>query len=148
VFTFQFMEPANRQGVQMLVPGVSDFHGLSHHPPSDPGLQVVMSETMKALRVFVETLRALPEGGGNLLDSSAIMVANDVSEGATHAISDFPLLVVGRAGGLRSGVHYRSTTKENALKVPLTLARAVGASFADFGVGQGLTTESLSAIGG
>lgn len=70
----------------------------------------------------------------------------DVSDGPTHDLKNFPALVIGRAGGtLKSGVHaaYRGG---NVLRVPLTVARAVGHSMTSFGSENSVATESLSEL--
>ncbi len=147
VFTFQLVHPGSELRVDTIIgrtnPG---HHNMSHGPVDDIRLHKVVLHYMKELRVFIETLRSFPEGNGNLLDNCAIMAANDCGEGPTHAINDFPLLSFGRAGGLRTGIHYRAPSRENSLKLPLTLARAVGVPMAAFGVDELRATDSLSGI--
>ena len=53
----------------------------------------------------------------------------------------------GKAGGkLKSGIHYRSTTRENTSAVLLTVLRAAGVPLSEFGYGFGRTTSTVSAI--
>jgi hypothetical protein len=143
VVTYEFAQPAATYGVDTITGAKNpSAHTVSHSPPSDPRNHLIAVHAMKQLSVFVQALRAVPEGAGKLLDSCGILATTDIAEGATHSVKDLPMIVVGRAGGLRSGIHYRSATGENAIRVPLTIARAVGAPLAE----HGMVTDSLGAI--
>ncbi len=146
VVTYQIVQPGSELKSDRIVgslrnPGV---HDLSHFPIEDPRLHKVVLHYMSELRVFIDVLKATPEGDGNLLDNSAIMVANDCSEGSTHLNTNTPLLVVGRAGGLKSGQHIAS--QGPAMKVPFTLARAVGAMLPSFGDGPSKVSDPMSEL--
>jgi hypothetical protein len=114
---------------------------------SQPTVHAAITLTMQQLAYFLNRLRQTPEGAGNLLDRSAILCTTELCEGRRHNNDEFPILVAGRAGGrLRSGVHVRSTTRENASKVLLTLLRATGDSRPRFGAALGETSEVVSAL--
>lgn len=103
--------------------------------------------TMQQFAYFLKRLRDTPEAGGNLLDSCAILCTTEHSEGNTHAVDEFPILVAGRAGGkLKGGIHYRSTSKENTTKALLTVLRAAGCPQTEFGYNQGYANSTVSAI--
>jgi hypothetical protein len=148
VFTFQLVHPGSEVRVDSIVGGPNPgHHNLSHGPVDDPRLHKVVLHYMKELRVFVEALRAMPEGRGTLLGNCGIVAANDCAEGPSHGHRDYPILVIGGAGGLRAGLHHRSATGESTLRVLLTVARAAGAPLPDFGVGAARVTDSLGALG-
>lgn len=64
--------------------------------------------------------------GGNLLDRTALFVSSDCSEGFSHSLIDFPILVIGKAGGrLRSGHHFRAPDHRNASDVLLSVLQAI-----------------------
>jgi len=56
--------------------------------------------------------------------------------------------VAGLAGGaLRGGMHHRfSGADNNATRVPLTLAHAVGAALPSFGADEGLTSAPVTEL--
>lgn len=163
-FTFQLVNPGTEviiksvvdaarmatqtaTGILPAVPRTYDAHDLSHTPDGigvdDPFLHAVVVHYMKELSVFVQALRALPEGDGNVLDNCGIIAANDVTDGPSHDLKSFPALVIGRAGGrLKSGVH-AAYPGGNVLRVPLTVARAVGHEMTSFGSANAVATESL-----
>jgi hypothetical protein len=121
------------------------------HDERDPGAELQPTIhasvvfTMEQLAYFLERLRTTQEGAGNLLDSAAILINSELSEGYTHSNDEFPILIAGKAGGaLRGGLHYRSTTRENTSKVLLTLLRATGDPRPSFGYGPGETNQVIS----
>ena len=123
-------------------------HQLTHDEPGDmPTVQRITEGIMTDAAYFLEQLDAIPEGDGTLLDHSAILLTTDVSYARTHQIDEYPILVAGRAGGrLNTGFHYRSTTKENACMVSMSLTQAMGLSLAKFGEGPDETSQGLSAL--
>jgi hypothetical protein len=65
-----------------------------------------------------------------------------------HDLTDYPLVIAGKAGGFLKypGVHYRSATNENTNLVLLSALRSVGLPLTEFGTGQSLVNSSCSAI--
>lgn len=58
---------------------------------------------------LLDGLKALPEGTGNLLDSSLVLWTSEFSYGGQHSSANLPIMLAGKAGGaLRTGrhVHY------------------------------------------
>ena len=133
----------------ILYPGASaGHHRLTHDEPGDqPEVNRIVKLNMAELAYLIATLRAVPEGGGTLLDNCAILATTDVSFARTHSLEDYPIITAGTAcGALKTGVHYRSGTGENATKVIVTLLRAMGLRIAEFGLDEGKTSQGLSAI--
>lgn len=123
-------------------------HQLSHDEPGDqPQIQASTEFTMKLLAILIETLKNTPEGQGNLLDQCAILATSDCAEGKPHSIKDYPILVIGKAGGFlkHPGIHYRSKG-ENVNLVSMSLLRAVEAGVAQFGGAPHAVASGLSAI--
>jgi hypothetical protein len=141
VFTFQVMQPGSRVNVRTITGNDAGFHGLSHGNIADESCHKVVVAMMDELRVFIEIFRDTPDGAGNLLDSCAILASNDCNQGPEHGLDDYPMLIVGKAGGLKMGHHLRLSGVDG-LRVPLTLARAAGAQVPALGE----ATESLSEL--
>ncbi len=123
-------------------------HQLTHDEPGDqPQVHSIVTAIVRDFAYLVSALRDVPEGDGTLLDNSVILGTTDVSYGRTHQIDEYPILLAGSAcGALKTGMHYRSETNENASKVPLSILRAMGIPAASFGEGAGFTDTSLSEI--
>lgn len=133
----------------VLYPGTTaGHHQLTHdEPPEQPQVNAIVVQIMGDLAYLVSALRAVPEGDGTLLDSTALLATTDVSEGRTHQINEYPIILAGKAcGALRSGFHYRSETQESTSQVALSLLRALDVRAATFGAEAGETDRGLSEI--
>tara|TARA_Y100001968_G_scaffold333115_1_gene394216 strand:- start:5230 stop:6465 length:1236 start_codon:yes stop_codon:yes gene_type:complete len=145
VFTDVLTKPVSNY----LFPGMeSGHHRLTHDEP-DPQPQVheCVLFCMQQYRYLVEALQAIPEGEGTLLDHCIVLGTSGVSLGRTHALDEFPILYAGSGGGvLKTGMHYRSHTRENASAVLLTCMRSLGMLRSEFGVDDARVTDGLSVL--
>jgi hypothetical protein len=129
-----------------------DFHDtICHTDPGDSLSQTRVHRgvvyTMQCLATFLERLRALPEGDGNLLDNSLIYVTSCTSWGKIHAKNEWPVLLAGKAGGaLQGNVHYRAVG-ENLSKVLFSMANLMGANVTSLGAAEGLVESGLAGFG-
>jgi hypothetical protein len=147
VFTYTYSGGGNHSPYSFG--NTRDHHTLNHDEPGDqPISNQIQTFTFTQLAVFLNALRSVPEGTGNLLDSCAIACITELSEGATHSINDMPIMLAGRAGGALAypGVHYRSTTKEPATGAILSAARGAGAKLATWGEGPMLVDRGIAAV--
>ncbi|MFL5343839.1 MAG: DUF1552 domain-containing protein [Hyalangium sp.] len=123
-------------------------HDLTHDAAKQDQVHASVVWVVQQFAYLLGKLKATPEAGGNLLDNSCLLLTSDVSEGISHSIRDYPLLVAGRAGGYFKypGVHVRSTTQANASDVLLTCLKAVGTGVTSVGGAEGLSTTECAAI--
>ncbi|MBC8072544.1 MAG: DUF1552 domain-containing protein [Deltaproteobacteria bacterium] len=121
-----------------LSPMGTDYGTTGFHT----GVQYSMSGLAELLRRF----RDMPDGDGNLLDNSVIYVTSCVGLPWDHLMTDFPMLVVGKGGGvLRGDIHHRAAG-ENTSKIPFTLLQALGSDATSFGTAEGLVTDVIPEI--
>jgi hypothetical protein len=114
-------------------------HGLSHDEGADqPGMQASTVFIIERLATFMEKLKAVTEGPGTLLDNCAVMASSDVSEGLPHSLDDYPVLVIGSAGGglAYPGVHHRSDG-QNTSDIHFSVLSALGVPVTSFGGEEG-----------
>jgi len=121
----------------------TDYHTLTHSEgvviEGQPGSTLVSRcvrftmDRFKDLLVELKNTEDLP--GVSVLDNTAIMTVTDVNQGYYHGLQDMPILVAGRAGGLRSGNLYRYAGEQSG-RTMLTLMKAVGSSAVRFGTGD------------
>lgn len=145
VLTMSFMTPVSNY----LFPGANaGHHELTHNEPGDqPMVQANTIRAMEELAYFLGAMDAVQEGDGTLLDHSLVLGTSDVSLGKTHSLDEYPLVIGGSAdGALVQDIHYRSTGRENASKVMLTVLRAMGVVAASYGDEDRRVTDGLSAI--
>jgi hypothetical protein len=134
--------------VYWQVGATGGHHDLTHNEAGDqPTVHAATIFTMKQFATLLASLKAIPEGAGNVLDNCAILASSDTADGKAHSITDYPILVAGRAGGAFKypGVHYRSAG-ENTSTVLLSLLRGVGLPLAEFGDQGGHVTTSCTTI--
>ena len=133
----------------VLYPGATaGHHQLTHDEPApQPQVDGVVQQITGDLAYFIGALRAVPEGDSTLLDSTVLLATTDVSQGRTHQIDEYPIVLAGTGcGALKTGLHSRSTTNESTSHVALSVMRAVGARAATFGEDAGKVDTGLSAI--
>ncbi len=123
-------------------------HRLTHDEPGDmPQVQAITQHIMEDFATYLKALRAVPEGDGTLLDNCVILGTTDVSYARTHQIDEYPMILAGSAGGaLRTGFHYRSSTKENASEIPFSILNAMGVLRDSWGEGEGRVTSGVGAL--
>ncbi|MBN8611978.1 MAG: DUF1552 domain-containing protein [Deltaproteobacteria bacterium] len=145
VFYDMFSQSVNNM---LFLDAVSGHHQLTHDEPDpQPEHERIVRFIVSQFAYLVSAMQAVREGDGTLLDHSAVLFTTDCSLSRTHALDDYPMVIAGNASGaLRTNVHYRSPSNENASKVALTLMNAVGVTAAEYGFGEAHTRDSLGAI--
>jgi hypothetical protein len=145
VFTYMLSQPGGHDGFPEI--GIrGTFHELFHNQPQSDAINNGITYEMARMADSLLSLRAVKEGAGNLLDNCSIFSMTCVAEGHTHSLKDFPMLVIGRAGGaLRyPGVfRHASNPDESAARTLLTAARAAGAKLPSWGTGPRMVSESI-----
>ncbi len=167
VISYMFTGPSGGAHFHMLPPAAiegqdgKDYSHDSHHNVSHINLPYEQAfigssvvVTMSCFATLLEQLMATPEGDGNLLDHSCILMSSGVAEGWSHSEVDYPLIVAGHGGGgLKKDVgHYRSPNEESMSNIGLACIQAVAPEAgitehgSDEGSYKGRTTTPCSAI--
>ena len=123
------------------------LHYLTHTEPGDqPQVQAAIAFTMAQFATFVRKLRETPEGDGSLLDHCSILATSDVSDGATHSSTEYPLLLAGSGcGTLRPGQHLRHVGRSTSDAV-LTAAIGAGVPWTAWGAEEGYSETVISEL--
>lgn len=147
VLTYNLSRPLTNA----LFPGASEgHHTLTHNDGGDqPEVHEITLAIMDEFSYFLQALDAVPEGDGTMLDHCLVLGTSDTSEGKTHALDEFPIVLAGGAcGAFQTGLHYRSYSQENSSKVLLSILRGFGITSESFGQDDCYTTDGLTAIEG
>ncbi len=84
-------------------------HHISHHrnqPDALARLAIIDNWHVKQFGYFLDKLKSVQEGDGNLLDNSIIVYGAGISDGNSHSHDDLPTILAGRgAGTLTPGRH-------------------------------------------
>ncbi len=141
------------RGSEMYDPGFDmRSHQASHYGARQDRTNRLFTDFVKQVRWWVaqfayllQSLRAMPEGDGTMLDHSVVLLCSEVSDGNTHTHSDMPFVVAGRAGGcITPGrILERRGTRHGQLLA--ALARSMGADVRGWGdAGDGVLPGLLS----
>ena len=88
----------------------ADWHTFVHdnfdNPAERPTIRNVMRWHMEKLSRFLQTLKAMPEGDGSVLDNTVVLAVSDLGNAGAHSAYQLPVLVAGGAAGqLTTGRH-------------------------------------------
>jgi hypothetical protein len=90
------------------------YHNLSHHGKADDKLaqlKVLDEWHMKLLARLFSELKAVNEGGENLLDRTMILYGSNLGDANAHSTTNLPTLFAG--GGFRHGQHLAFDQAQN-----------------------------------
>lgn len=125
-----------------------DFHDtICHGDPGDNASQERVHRgvvyTMECLAVFLNKLASLSEGAGVVLDNSLIYATSCTSWGKVHDMSEWPVLLAGKAGGAIEGNRHLRYQDRKLPEVLLTIANTFGANLGNLGKGAAEVTTEL-----
>jgi len=87
------------------------FHGASHHgnkPAAIETFATINKYHMQLFAYFLEKLRSTPDGDGNLLDHSTILLGSSMSNANEHDHAPRPIPIAGGASGkIKGGRHLK-----------------------------------------
>jgi len=140
-------------GSDLYIPGgTANHHVLTHTEPRDQelGYQVECAgfvlRSMEAWAYFLETLAAIPEGDGSLLDNCLIVAHSEHSEASKHDVRGLPMMLAGSAGGkIKPGSHLRGNGSP-VTRIGLTAQQLMGLEVNQFGIAENTTRDPLTDI--
>lgn len=149
VFNMVFSNRAS----SLRTPGSPDsHHTLTHEEPRDhelgyqPQATFFVLKSMEAWATFVETLAAVPEGDGTLLDNCLVMAHSETADANSHSVVGLPIMTAGKAGGrMRTGIHV-SGIGESTSRVGLTIQQLMGLNVGRWGTDQNQVSRTISEI--
>jgi len=123
-------------------------HDMTHDTNLNDAVDAATIHTIEAFSYLLQRLKATPEGDGNLLDNSCVLLGSDAASGYTHDVFDQPCIVAGKGGGAlkHPGIHYRSPSKENTSDILLACLQSVVPDAAQVGGDIGLSTTPLAQL--
>jgi hypothetical protein len=159
LLVYAFACDLTRVASYMLSPGVgfSVYHWISgeeqHVMSHDPnGSAIPLNKTIiwnvQQYAYLLEKMKATPDGAGNVLDNSCVLLGSDCSEGWSHSIKNMAVVVAGGGGGVLKtpGVHVKSTTNRNLSDVLLTCVKTVAPEITEIGSQEMRSTTTVSEI--
>jgi hypothetical protein len=81
-------------------------HGVSHDTSAAAAQQRIDQIYCEQLSAFLQKMKTVQEGTGNLLDNTLVVFFNECAIGNTHSIDRMPVLLLGgKSLGLQTGQH-------------------------------------------
>jgi hypothetical protein len=120
--------------------GVPGSHHEISHDASASGqekLSKIVHWHTKSLAQFVERLQKTREGSGTMLDNTLILYGSGIADGARHTHDNLPLVVLGKVEGIIPGGRHIQGHGAPLANLQLTLARALGIQWNQFGDSSG-----------
>ena len=115
-------------------------HQASHYGPShDPGKREFHDYVLQRrwfvaqVAYLLEQLKARPEGDGNMLDYSVVLVCSEISDGNTHSHDNMPFLLCGRGGGALTPGRLLAYPGRRHSDLLLSIAHAMNQRLPSFG---------------
>ncbi|MFN3325745.1 MAG: DUF1552 domain-containing protein [Bryobacteraceae bacterium] len=84
-------------------------HGQVETPRGMRILRDICRWHVEEFAYLIGRLRATPEGDGNLLDNTLVLFAHEHAEANPHKNNNLALITAGHAGGVKTGLHTRTT---------------------------------------
>lgn len=104
---------------------------ITCRPP--PSLEIIDTWEVSQLAYLLETLDAIKETTGTVLDNSVVFFSSEIEDGDAHRHTNMPVVLGGAAGGaIPTGRHLVKTGAKTS-ELMLALIGACGASATSFG---------------
>ncbi len=125
-------------------------HDLTHDTNQNELVDAATKHTIEAFGYLLKRLKETPEGDGNLLDNSCLLLGSDAASGYTHDVFNQPCIVAGKGGGAlkHPGINYASPSKENTSDILLACLRTVVPEATEIGSDIGYSNTPCAAITG
>lgn len=122
--------------------GVGDgHHSLSHHQDDPVKLDKIARINrfhVQQLSYVLQRLKAIPEGGGSLLDNCMIVYGSGISDGNKHNNENLPVLLAGGGqGSVLTGRHMRVPQETPLCNLYLSMLQRAGVPATSFGDSTG-----------
>jgi hypothetical protein len=115
-------------------------HSMSHHGDNPDNLAKYAKLCTWHVDLFaylVEKMKNTPDGDGNLLDHSLLMIGGGMSNGNIHSHLDVPIALVGGAGGLKGNRHIATPMGTPLSNLMVTILKGAGIRVDSFGDSTG-----------
>lgn len=147
VSTFMFGNAVSGKDFTFLDGVKGGFHENSHHEGKADKLEMyrrINRWHQEQFAYFLDRLKSIREGEGNLLDHSMILCGAGMRDGNSHNPENLPLVLAGRAGGsLAPGRHLKYAVRTPMANLHLALLQRAGVDVKKFAD----STEALPNLG-
>jgi Protein of unknown function (DUF1552) len=104
-------------------------HALSHSdytPQVEADLDLIAQWYAARLKTFLDTLKAMPEGNGSVLDNTLVVWTSEHSGAGDHDRTNIPFLLAGSLGGKFKTGRFLTYNKAPHADLYVAIANAMG----------------------
>ncbi len=114
---------------------VRHYHDIAHSPGvNNDDKRRVDVWYMQQFAALIQRLKNVPEGGGTMLDNTAVLWINHMGDGSLHDWHNLPCIIAGRCGGFFKPGRYVGAGQETPVNgLLIGLANAMEVPIATFG---------------
>jgi hypothetical protein len=105
------------------------FHPTSHwggFPDRIANLRMIQNYHTAVFARFVQRLKEMPEGNGNVLDQSIILFGSNMANSDAHNNDPLPQALIGRGGGVKGGQHLKYPQDSQHSNLLVTILHRAG----------------------
>jgi hypothetical protein len=117
------------------------FHSASHHQEREDRIldfAKINKYHVGLIPYFLEKLKNMPDGDGNLLDNSLVLYGSPMGDSNVHNHKRVPMFLAGHAGGgLKGNMHVKAADGTPMANAMLTVAHKLGLDMPSFGDSTG-----------
>ncbi|MEQ6118609.1 DUF1552 domain-containing protein [Reichenbachiella sp. MALMAid0571] len=145
VSTFMFGNSVSGRNFSFLDGVSGGHHSISHHMNHPDKMEEYLKINIwhiEQYAYFLDKLKSIKEGDGNLLDNSMIMFASGLRDGNRHSPYNLPVLVAGKGGGkLKTGQNLQFNKNTPLANLYLSMLQSMNFDVNSFGDSTGILSE-------
>ena len=149
IFNMNFNNPASSL---TRVGSTITHHQLTHEEPLDgrlgyqPQVAWFINQCMEGWAYLVQSLDAVKEGNGTLLDNTLVFAHSETEFAKFHTVENMPMMTAGSAGGrIKTGLHIAGDSTP-VTRLGLTLQQVMGVPVDKWGTNSMETRKPIAEI--
>ena len=147
VITFMLEYETSYRVYEFLFPGKGSagHHSLSHYGSQEQLNQLIQVETWET-SMFLDLalkLKAIPDGEGNLLDNTILLLQPGMGQGSNHDHGNITMAMLGKGGGTINVGQHIQRNGEAVGNIHVSLLNAMGVKTEVFGIAGKKNVDGL-----
>ena len=145
VGTFMFGNSVSGRNFSFLDEVHANFHSLSHHQNDQRRMiqyELINKWHIEQVAYFLNKLKSIQEGDGNLLDNSMVLFGSGLRDGNRHSPYNLPIILAGGGGGkIKGGQHLIFEENTPLANLHTSIAQIMGVDAQGFADATGVLPE-------
>jgi hypothetical protein len=147
IITFMLEYEVSYRVYEFLFPGQGSagHHSLSHYGNQGQLNQLIAVETWETTMFLdlAQKLKAIPEGNGNVLDNTILLLMPGMGQGANHDHGSVAMAMLGKGGGKINAGQHLQKPGEPVGNIHVSLLNAMDVKTSNFGIAGTKVVDGL-----